>query len=370
MRSVDIRRVLYGAMPVGAWVTLQQLYGIVEDSQELKTDDYEQSSTPDGNEPRWLRDVRNVLQVDKETPRVDWNSQSSQYRLNEFVVGQRYPMRVITNKPEGGISHSNDGKSVVCITFPSDPNNLYSDAWTQAGYYQYGGTGRNGDQSFTGNPGHWNDKVRNHESTGLPIQLFERDTGATKSVTFLGNVTIDPMDPFKWVNQIDDLGKSRYVIQFHLWPEHNQPTNSEDDQHESEVHSRNDISDTEKSQLIMARRGQGLFRTRVSRVEMKCRITALSSPKHLRASHIKPWRLSSDQEKLDCYNGLLLSPHVDHLFDRGYISFTENGSLLVSSCLTNDVLEAWNIDSSLNVGNFLPEQEIYLKFHRDIIFKQ
>ena len=77
---------------------------------------------------------------------------------------------------------------------------------------------------------------------------------------------------------------------------------------EAEIEQRADIPETEKQQLVMARRGQGLFRTRVELFERACRITGLRQRAHLRASHIKPWRNSTDVEKLDGQNGLLLSP--------------------------------------------------------------
>ena len=144
----------------------------------------------------------------------------------------------------------------------------------------------------------------------------------------------------------------------------------EDDQHQSELKTSSDIPETEKAQLVNARRGQGVFKTRVGQVETKCRITGVSAQQHLRASHIKPWRVSSNYENLDGNNGLLLSPHVDYLFDRGFISFTASGSLLVSPQISHDIFAVWNIDPNLNVGNFLPEQAIYLAFHRDNIFKQ
>ena len=147
-------------------------------------------------------------------------------------------------------------------------------------------------------------------------------------------------------------------------------SNAEDDQHESELKGNNDIPETQKSQLIKARRGQGMFRTRVCLIEKKCRITGVSAPQHLRASHIKPWRFSSPNEKLDGNNGLLLSPHIDHLFDHGYISFEANGALLLSPHMKNDILYAWSIDPNVNVGDFLPEQETYLKFHREQMFKK
>ena len=86
----------------------------------------------------------------------------------------------------------------------------------------------------------------------------------------------------------------------------------------------------EKVQLVKARRGQGIFRTNVRLIEKSCRLTGVQNKKHLRASHIKPWKDSNDSEKVDGNNGLLLSPHVDHLFDQGYITFQNSGNLVIS----------------------------------------
>jgi hypothetical protein len=87
-----------------------------------------------------------------------------------------------------------------------------------------------------------------------------------------------------------------------------------DDLEESRLWA-SDTGPTEKEQLVLARRGQGIFRKRLERVEKRCRLTGVDNPRSLIASHIKPWRSSSDTEKLDGYNGLLLAPHVDKLFD-------------------------------------------------------
>lgn len=96
---------------------------------------------------------------------------------------------------------------------------------------------------------------------------------------------------------------------------------------ETSIRERVDIPSTEATQLIKARRGQGLYKSRVELLEEGCRVTGVRRPQHLVASHIKPWRDSTDAEKLDGHNGLLLSPHVDHLFDRAYISFSDSGKL-------------------------------------------
>lgn len=90
------------------------------------------------------------------------------------------------------------------------------------------------------------------------------------------------------------------------------------------------IPETDREALIIARRGQGLFKQRVIRVEHACRLTGVTDLVHLRASHCKPWRDSTNEERLDGENGLLLTPAIDHLFDRGFISFENSGELVIS----------------------------------------
>ena len=115
----------------------------------------------------------------------------------------------------------------------------------------------------------------------------------------------------------------------------------------------------------MARRGQGLFRDRVLQVEPRCRVTGVDKSRYLIASHIKPWSKSSTFERLSENNGLMLAPHVDYLFDNGYISFTDNGDLLVSPECPAEVVRAWGISPTMNVGPFRAQQRPYLAYHRE-----
>jgi hypothetical protein len=142
------------------------------------------------------------------------------------------------------------------------------------------------------------------------------------------------------------------------------------DQAESVVAQRLDIGDTERSALIKARRGQGIFRENVLLIEQCCRVTGLAIVEHLRASHIKPWRVSTDLEKLDGYNGLLLSPHVDHLFDRGWITFTRDGFLKPSPSLDPVVLSTWRIEPKRVVEPFSDRHQEYLEYHREAVFHE
>ncbi|CAH6878503.1 HNHc domain-containing protein [Vibrio chagasii] len=129
------------------------------------------------------------------------------------------------------------------------------------------------------------------------------------------------------------------------------------------------ISHTEKEQLVKARRGQGKFRQNLERIESSCRVTGLADKRFLIASHSKPWRVSTNQEKLDGNNGLLLSPHIDKLFDKGWISFSDEGELLVSEEYVKDILVSWGVTYPLNVGEFNEGQVSYLAYHREYIFK-
>ena len=142
-----------------------------------------------------------------------------------------------------------------------------------------------------------------------------------------------------------------------------------DEQAQAEVQGRTDIGETQKQQLVLARRGQGVFKANVRLNEKQCRVTGVNDPHCLIASHIKPWRDCSDREKLDGCNGLLLSPHVDRLFDRGLISFADDGTVLKSPKLPAEVWAAWGLEPVSNVGKFAPGQCVFLAIHRQSIFK-
>jgi putative restriction endonuclease len=132
------------------------------------------------------------------------------------------------------------------------------------------------------------------------------------------------------------------------------------------------IPETERQAIVRSRRGQGVFRERVAAIEPRCRVTGVTNPAHRIASHIKPWTCSDNRERLDGHNGLLLTPHVDHLFDKGFISFADDGVLLISPVADREALRQMGIpvDSPLQTGSFTPEQRVYLDYHRAERFKK
>jgi len=150
----------------------------------------------------------------------------------------------------------------------------------------------------------------------------------------------------------------------------------EQDRQEQEIEDaiRSDaaLETTERTALIKARKGQGLFRDRVRAIEPRCRVTGVANPAHLIASHIKPWRRGTNCERLDGNNGLMLAPHIDHLFDDGFISFADNGLLLISPVADLNALRQMGVpvDYAFNAGRFTAEQLVYLECHRDEVFKR
>jgi len=141
---------------------------------------------------------------------------------------------------------------------------------------------------------------------------------------------------------------------------------------EQEVVSNSTLPETDRLAIVRARNGQGLFKERVSKIETRCRITGVENPVHLIASHCKPWRDSTNEERLNGENGLLLTPSIDHLFDRGFIGFEDNGTLIISPVAHRPSLQRMGIDTAkvVNVGGFTLGQKQFLDFHRNSVLLQ
>lgn len=127
------------------------------------------------------------------------------------------------------------------------------------------------------------------------------------------------------------------------------------------------LPDTQRQAIVLARRGQGLFKKRVMTIEHACRVTGVNREEHLRASHCKPWRDATNEERLDGENGLLLTPSIDHLFDRGFIAFEDDGQVIVSPVAHLESLNRMGIQpgSPPKTGNFSTGQRRFLAYHRE-----
>ncbi|MCL2310549.1 MAG: HNH endonuclease [Proteobacteria bacterium] len=126
------------------------------------------------------------------------------------------------------------------------------------------------------------------------------------------------------------------------------------------------IRQTEKTELVNARIGQGIFRQKLLRYWKDCcAVTGYKNPDMLIASHIKPWSASSNAERLDPFNGLLLTPNLDRAFDKGFITFDEDGVLAVSPLLTEP--ETLGIVRGMRVV-LQPQHRPFMAYHREHVY--
>lgn len=138
----------------------------------------------------------------------------------------------------------------------------------------------------------------------------------------------------------------------------------------NEIKNNAEIPVTEKLNLTLSRIGQGKFRNELINYWTFCSISKFDKVNLLVASHIKPWRESNNFERLDVYNGLLLLPNYDKLFDKGYINFDEKGKIRISKYLNPDDQKILNIDNEVKLINIENQHKEYLNYHSENCFIQ
>jgi hypothetical protein len=167
---------------------------------------------------------------------------------------------------------------------------------------------------WEGEKGHGHDeRIANSTSSGDVIYLFYREIHHSpfeyRGLVHLVKIVTLPSRPTQFVFRlIHDLSAQDDILT-----------------HQNELAH---LSVTEKQAVTKARIGQGIFRQLLLEMWEGCAVTDIRLPNVLRASHIKPWRFSTNSERLDPYNGLLLLPQYDQLFDKGLISFDNKGPVI------------------------------------------
>lgn len=131
-----------------------------------------------------------------------------------------------------------------------------------------------------------------------------------------------------------------------------------------------ELTDTQREAIIAARIGQGKYRNDLLSFWLGCSVTGCQNYAVLRASHLKPWRISDNRERLDPFNGLLLTPNLDHLLDQHLVSFDGNGRILISQHLTGADMEALGIYSGMKIRALDSNHQPYLKHHRGEFHKK
>lgn len=124
---------------------------------------------------------------------------------------------------------------------------------------------------------------------------------------------------------------------------------------------------TEAERLVKQRVGQDVFRNALlEHWDGRCAVTGLDEPALLRASHARPWaQCETDEQRLDVHNGLLLAPHLDALFDGGWIGFNDDGGILLGARLTPKISGLLHLSADMRLRHVLAEHRPYLRYHRD-----
>jgi len=139
---------------------------------------------------------------------------------------------------------------------------------------------------------------------------------------------------------------------------------------EKQIDENTKIAEKEKIEIKRSRKGQGKYRANVLDEMIECLITRVNDERMLIASHIKPWAVcETDQERIDRYNGLALTPTYDRLFDQGFITFSNNGLISVSPYLSPLNIKRLGLipDKKYNLQEN-QKRSIYLEYHRQNIF--
>jgi putative restriction endonuclease len=135
-----------------------------------------------------------------------------------------------------------------------------------------------------------------------------------------------------------------------------------------EVRQSYQLSETEKQAIIKSRRGQGVYRANALNLWKACSVTGFTKENILIASHIKPWKFSANQERIDHFNSLLLVPSLDKLFDKGYISFDLDGKITISDKIQESDLDKIGVSFRMRLRDVPQETKAYLIYHQEYRF--
>jgi putative restriction endonuclease len=169
----------------------------------------------------------------------------------------------------------------------------------------------------------------------------------------------------------DGNGKIQFLFRPLLSYSFNPYYHPEKVREETEAIEKKALPEEKKRRLVTARDGQGLYRQELLQESSECIITRVNDERILIASHIKPWSVSDDSEKIDHNNGLVLTPTYDRLFDQGFISFNDDGTIIISPYISPLNVKKLNLSAGKKFN--IPKSEkrnAYLEYHRTNIFKK
>ena len=135
-----------------------------------------------------------------------------------------------------------------------------------------------------------------------------------------------------------------------------------------EIKAQYGIPETEREAIVKSRVGQGIYRNRAIELWETCSVTGFTDINILIASHIKPWKLSDNNERINPYNSLLLVPTLDKLFDNGYIGFEHTGKIMLSNRVTQKDWNRIGVTTKLHLRKLPAETKSFLDYHNEYIY--
>jgi 5-methylcytosine-specific restriction protein A len=294
------------------------------------------------------------------------------FESHGFDVGALYNRRSdihgqLGGQRQGGVSTPAVSPFIILFTGEAGKQHGYADHWDDEGVFHYFGEGQRGDMQDKGG----NLAIRQHAVQGKRLLVFQA-LGQGKPYRFLGEFCFRSVYAMPGVP--DTTGAPRTALVFKL-----SPVENDFDPFENRIADRIDspgsidLAATTSLRFVGVRSKQSLFRRRLLTVERSCRITGIADLRFLRASHIKPWsKCSTGDQRVDGSNGLLLTPHADFLFDRGWITFENSGALVPSRRIPGTVVArlGLNLKPGRNCGAFSTRQSQYLEYHRNAVFEK
>ncbi|MDQ3050446.1 MAG: HNH endonuclease [Bacteroidota bacterium] len=275
------------------------------------------------------------------------------------------------HKQYGGSSQSG---IAPCANFPfififtgaSGLKHGYDDNWLNKDVFSYTGQGQIGDMRYISG----NLALKNHLDNGKRVFLFEYLPKVKGFVKFVSELEFIDTDYFETP---DREGNKRVGIKFFFkrkgiyLPAEAHPFIGELQFAEPvSLYLLNKPNETERKGLVTSRVGQGAYRKQIiHRWEYHCAVTGFNKPEILIASHIKPWKDSSDDERLDVHNGILLSPVYDALFDKHLISFENAGKIILSDQIEYGAYEKIGVTGNEIIRKLNSENHGYLAEHRE-----
>jgi len=285
-----------------------------------------------------------------------------------FIPGQVYHRRseihsIYGGNWQGGICPSSASPFIFIFSGKSGHPHGYQDGWDNPNVFSYTGEGQVGDMQFT----RGNLALRDHKQNCKRVFLFE--SVSKGYVRFVSEVEVFDADYFE---THDSSGDIRIGIKFYfkragvhipLYPELSTESPSLTDPHVRLEQNLPGI--TERKGLVTSRVGQGAYRKGIiHRWEYKCAVTGFDKLDVLIASHIVPWAESTDPERLDIHNGILLSPTYDALFDRHLISIENNGRIILSDAIDPKAYRKIGVSGDERIVNLSRYNIEYLERHR------